>query len=111
MTLRALSVPMFLLVTATAASAQEEASKPSDWFSANVAVTTDYTFRGISQTLEEPAVQGGMDLEHPSGLYLGTWGSSVNFGEDLTAGPRAQLELDVYGGFAPSIAGVADLDV
>jgi len=68
----------------------------------NVSLASDYAFRGISQTMEEPAVQGGLDVSGPAGVYLGAWGSSVNFGEDL---PRAQLELDVYGGIAPSVAG------
>lgn len=99
-----------MLVSAGIAGAQE-ASTPAEWFSTNVSVTSDYAFRGISQTLEEPALQGGMDLEHPSGLYLGTWGSSVNFGEDLIGGPRAQLELDAYGGYRLSIPEVVDLEV
>jgi uncharacterized protein (TIGR02001 family) len=73
--------------------------------SGNVAIATDYTFRGISQTLEKPAVQGGLDLVGPLGLYAGVWGSSVNFGEDLAGGARAQMELDVYGGIAPSVGG------
>ncbi|MQA88967.1 MAG: hypothetical protein GEU90_01850 [Gemmatimonas sp.] len=73
----------------------------------NVSIASDYTFRGVSQTLEEPAVQGGLDLAFPFDLYAGAWGSSVNFGEDL---PRAQMELDFYGGIAPSVAGF-DLDL
>jgi uncharacterized protein (TIGR02001 family) len=81
------------------------------WFSGNVAMASDYSFRGISQTDGKPAIQGGLDLAHPSGLYLGTWGSSVNFGEDLTDGPRAQMELDLYGGFRKSLAGVVDADL
>ena len=80
----------------------------AEWMSGNVAVTSDYAFRGISQTLEEPAIQGGIDLEHPIGLYLGTWGSSLNFGEDM---PRAQVELDVYGGFGFSAAELFDVDL
>jgi uncharacterized protein (TIGR02001 family) len=71
----------------------------------NVSITSDYAFRGISQTLEKPAVQGGLDASGPFGLYLGVWGSSVNFGEDITSGPRAQVELDLYGGVATSVAG------
>jgi len=63
--------------------------------SANVAMTTDYVWRGISQTSEDPAIQGGFDLEHESGIYLGGWGSNVDFGP----GDPADLELDVYGGF------------
>jgi uncharacterized protein (TIGR02001 family) len=77
--------------------------------SGNIAIISDYTFRGISQTLEKPAIQGGLDIAAPYGLYGGVWGSSVNFGEDLSGGARAQMELDAYAGVAPSVAGF-DLD-
>jgi uncharacterized protein (TIGR02001 family) len=60
----------------------------------NVMLTTDYAFRGISQTNEDAAIQGGFDYSHsPSGIYVGTWASSVGFGE-------AGLENDVYAGWA-----------
>jgi uncharacterized protein (TIGR02001 family) len=95
-----------LFLSAVAAEAQT----PEIELTGNVSIASDYAFRGISQTLEEPAVQGGLDLAFPMTLYAGTWGSSVNFGEDLEGGDRAQMELDFYGGFAPSIAGF-DLDV
>ena len=102
-----------LLAASAGAQAQEESASLADYLSGNVAITSDYTFRGITQTLQQPALQGGMDLRHPSGLYLGTWGSSVNFGEtnldDL--GPRAQLELDVYGGIGVSLLPVATFDL
>lgn len=102
-----LAVTMALVVGAAPARGQEEQGTLKDWLSGNVAVISDYTFRGISQTLEEPAIQGGIDLAHPSGVYLGTWASSVNFGEDLSTGPRAHMELDVYGGFRPTVLGTA----
>jgi uncharacterized protein (TIGR02001 family) len=76
----------------------------------NVAITSDYAFRGLSQTLEQPAVQGGLDVAAPFGLYAGVWGSSINFGEDLDGADRAQMELDIYGGIAPS-AGGFDFDL
>ena len=63
--------------------------------SGNVALTTDYRFRGISQTDRNPAVQGGFDWSHDSGFYLGTWGSNVDF--------AGSLELDYYGGYANNI--------
>lgn len=76
-------------------------------FAANVALTSDYTFRGISQTDEEPALQGGFDYSldtgfHDTGIYLGVWGSNVDFDD----GDEAQLELDVYGGLSGEIVGV-----
>lgn len=71
--------------------------------SANIALTTDYRFRGVSQTDEGPAVQGGFDWS--AGLfYLGTWASSVDFGDDTT------MEIDFYGGITPSV-GPIDLDL
>jgi uncharacterized protein (TIGR02001 family) len=99
------------LLVGVPAAAQEAAGGARDWLSGNVAVTSDYAFRGVSQTRQQPALQGGIDVVHPTGFYLGTWGSSVNFGEDLATGPRAQVELDVYGGFGASLGGVADLDL
>lgn len=61
--------------------------------SGNVTLTTDYIYRGVSQTLEEPAIQGGIDFNSASGFYLGVWGSNVDFGSD------AQVEFDGYLGF------------
>jgi uncharacterized protein (TIGR02001 family) len=90
---------------------QAEAGGVQGWFSGNVAVQSDYLFRGISQTSTKPAIQGGLDLAAPVGVYLGMWGSSVNFGEDLSAGQRAQVEMDVYGGVRRKLDGLADVDL
>ena len=71
--------------------------------SGNVALATDYAFRGVSQTDESPAIQGGLDAAFgDSGFYLGTWASNINFG---TGG--GNLELDVYGGYKFALGGVA----
>ena len=75
-------------------------------FSGNVTLASDYSFRGISQTGEEPAIQGGLDWDSGSGFYIGTWGSNVNFGD----GDEASMELDVYAGYAGSLEGL-DYDV
>lgn len=69
----------------------------------NVALTTDYKFRGISQTDEGPAIQGGFDLGFDSGFYLGTWGSNVDFANSL--------ELDYYGGWAGDVTENVSVDV
>lgn len=76
----------------------EEAKSP---FSANVALTTDYVYRGISQTDERPAIQGGFDFKHDSGFYAGTWASSISWLHDMSDGgaPSSSMELDVYGGY------------
>jgi uncharacterized protein (TIGR02001 family) len=62
--------------------------------SANVTLATDYVLRGLSQTAHQPALQGGFDWEHPTGFYLGVWGSNVHF-----QGSQASLEMDGYGGY------------
>jgi len=63
-------------------------------YTGNVAVATDYVFRGVSQTLERPAIQGGFDATFDSGIYAGIWASNVNFNTD------ASTEMDYYGGFS-----------
>lgn len=73
--------------------------------SANVALTSDYVWRGTSQTNEDPAIQGGFDVSHSSGFYLGTWGSNVNYGDD------SSMELDLYAGFANELASGLGYDV
>ncbi len=66
--------------------------------------TTDYLYRGISQTSEQPAIQGSVDYSHePSGLYLGGWGSNVDF--------AASSEFDIYGGIAGELANGMRWDV
>src|SRR5690606_29403731 len=74
--------------------------------SANVALTSEYFFRGISQTDDAPALQGGLDYEveiaRPVSLYLGVWGSNVDFNEPAGV-DGATLELDVYGGVKGNI--------
>ena len=66
--------------------------------SANVALTSDYVWRGTSQTDSGPAIQGGFDYAHESGIYLGVWGSNVDFDDD------ANIEIDLYGGFSKELA-------
>lgn len=62
----------------------------------NLGFFSDYAFRGVSQTDEDPAIQGGFDYAHASGFYLGVWGSNIEW-------DPANIELDVYGGYAGSI--------
>lgn len=68
----------------------------------NVALTSDYLFRGVSQTNQEPAVQGGIEYAADSGFYVGVWGSSVSWLSDLStdAAPiSSDVELDGYLGY------------
>ncbi len=69
--------------------------------SANVAFTTDYRYRGISQSGNDFAVQGGFDYAMNSGLYIGTWASNVNnFNPSQVDGSNGtQAEVDFYAGY------------
>jgi uncharacterized protein (TIGR02001 family) len=66
----------------------------------NLGLTSDYRFRGVSQTQNAPAVQGGIDYAHKSGLYIGNWNSSVS-SQVYTSG--AGLESDLYAGYKKEI--------
>ena len=76
---------------------------PASPLTFNVGVTSDYLFRGISQTHGRPAIQGGIDYLHSSGLYIGAWASSITWVKDLYG--KGSVEVDVYGGFKNSFAG------
>jgi uncharacterized protein (TIGR02001 family) len=84
------------LLMATALTACFATPALADEFSGNVAFTTDYVFRGVSQTDESAAIQGGLDYTHDTGLHAGVWGSSIDF-DSVDTG---SMELDVYAGFA-----------
>ncbi len=90
-----LSVAIALLATSATTNAAEDDSFYGLTPSASVALTTDYMWRGVSQTNNDPAIQGSFDLSHESGLYVGAWASNVEFGDMASS-----MELDVYGGFA-----------
>lgn len=94
---------------ADAAPAAPEA-KPDNEVSYNIALTNDYRFRGISQTLFDPAVQGGADYtNNPTGLYAGTWLSNIKWVKD--GGGNGNVEWDVYGGKRGEIVKDVSYDV
>ncbi|MGD2008373.1 MAG: TorF family putative porin [Cellvibrionales bacterium] len=77
------------------AAAVAAPSHAGEW-SANAAVTNNYIWRGLTQTENNAAVQGGIDYAHESGFYAGTWVSNVNYGpSDVYS-----YEHDLYAGFA-----------
>ena len=92
---------------AAPAAAQEEAAGPIT-VSGSVALVSDYRFRGVSMTDKEMAIQGGIEVGHESGLYVGTWASNLA-GWGTFAG--ANMELDIYGGFATEITPGVTADV
>ena len=78
--------------------------------SGNVALTTDYRFRGISQSDESPAISGGFDIAWDTGIYVGTWASSVDF-DTNAVGFDGSLELDYYAGWASDLNDNVGVDV
>lgn len=70
--------------------------------SGSVALTSDYIFRGISQTANDPAVQAGLTWAAGNGFYAGLWGSNVDF----VAGDKADVEVDVTLGYAGEVEGL-----
>ena len=81
-----------------------QAAEPApEWtITGNAGLFTDYRFRGISQTDKKPAFQGGFDIAHASGFYLGNWNSNIDSG--FFGG--ANIEMDFYGGYKTSIGDV-----
>lgn len=67
------------LILALSAPASAEDSSP---FSANIGVVSNYMWRGVTQTQDGPAIQGGLDYNHPSGFYVGTWASNVDWNDE-----------------------------
>jgi uncharacterized protein (TIGR02001 family) len=67
--------------------------------SGSLTLTSDYLFRGLSQSGEDPALQGGIEYAHDSGFYVGGWGSSVSWLSDADPDVSNSLELDAYAGF------------
>jgi uncharacterized protein (TIGR02001 family) len=97
----AFSMPLTVSAqTATAAepAAPAAAAAPASphTFTGNLSLVSEYRFRGISQTFKKPAIQGGFDYSHSSGIYLGNWNSNVNEGAGYPAG---NIEMDFYGGW------------
>ena len=63
-------------------------------FSGTATLTTDYVFRGLSQTDKNPAAQVSFDYNHPVGVFLGAWASNV-----ANSVSEGNLEIDLYGGY------------
>ncbi len=87
-----------------------ESARKFEW-SVNIGATSDYVFRGISQTLEDPTVQGGVDFSYGM-FYTGVWASGVDFieGSPPPGSGDASVEVDVYGGIKPKL-GPVEFDV
>ena len=97
------------LLTAVGAAALCAGSAAADepWtISGSVAATSNYMFRGITQTLDDPAIQAGVTFAHESGFYAGFWGSNINFGD-----AEADLEIDGFIGYGGSFTDSLSYDI
>ncbi|MCC7273746.1 MAG: hypothetical protein IT561_13835 [Alphaproteobacteria bacterium] len=102
-----LALPLVAVLLAAPASAEEKKPEkliPGE-FTATLTLASDYLYRGISQTDENPAIQGSIDYSYmfkeDFGIYLGVWASNLNFQD----GNEATIETDVYGGVKGEVAG------
>ncbi|WP_338467716.1 TorF family putative porin [Novosphingobium sp. ZN18A2] len=98
-----------VLAVATLASSPafaDDTAPPSDFtVSGNVALVTDYRFRGVSLSGGDPAIQGGITVSHSSGFYVGTWSSSIRGGDVY-----GEQELDLFGGWTGQVTSGLSLD-
>lgn len=95
-----LAIAALAAITAGPALAQGTPAPAPDYtLTANVGLFSDYRFRGFTQTDYNPAIQGGFDFAHKSGLYLGNWNSNVSSG----AFNGAPIEMDFYGGWKTTL--------
>ncbi|AXS78614.1 TorF family putative porin [Dechloromonas sp. HYN0024] len=90
----ALALVSAFAVPAFAEEAAPAAEAPA--LTGNVGLFSSYRFRGIDQTMGKPALQGGFDYAHSSGLYVGNWNSNVS---SYAGYPGGNLEMDFYGGY------------
>jgi uncharacterized protein (TIGR02001 family) len=101
-------VMMYLLACSTMLLSNVTFAESPHEFSANVAFTTNYMYRGVTQTSSQPAVSGGFDYAHESGIYLGTWASSLEFG---SGDNDTTIEIDYYGGIAGDFSNGVSWDI
>lgn len=110
---RCLGVMCIGIVVSAACAMPAHAGDPGPSVSGNVAVVSDYLFRGLSQTNRGPALQSGIEVDGAQGLYAGAWGSNISWLSDgsSTAAPiSSSLEMDVYAGWRKSFASGVSLD-
>jgi uncharacterized protein (TIGR02001 family) len=89
--------------TAVLAQDQPSGAGGPHTFTANIGLFSEYIFRGVTQTGGEPAVQGGFDYSHTSGIYVGTWASNISWLQDFKVYEQSSVEWDFYGGIKRNI--------
>ncbi|CAB3914318.1 hypothetical protein LMG26686_05179 [Achromobacter mucicolens] len=107
------AVALFSLVPlAQAADAPVATDAVSPYsLTANVTLASQYRYRGLMQTNNQPAIQGGFDLAHASGFYLGNWNSSISWLNDSNSDVSAPVEMDFYGGYKGNLTNSVPVDL
>ena len=98
-----LAVVLSAVPFASFAQEAEEASSPFTW---SVSAVSDYVWRGVSQTDEDPTAQAGLTYSHDSGFYAGVWGSGVDFGPG-----DPSVEVDGFVGYNTDFSDSVNFDV
>lgn len=88
---------------AMAPAARAETAPPYS-LTANVTLASQYRYRGLMQTDNKPAIQGGFDFAHESGFYVGNWNSNISWLSDSNPDVSAPVEMDFYGGYRGNAA-------
>jgi uncharacterized protein (TIGR02001 family) len=114
----ALAASSLLATSAFAQTAPAAEAPEVSPITANVTVTNDYRYRGLSQSNFKPAIQGGFDYAHESGFYIGNWNSSISWISDsysqsgsnssyntYNKSVSAPIEMDFYAGFKKEFIG------
>jgi len=91
--------------------AAAEDNKDSSWFSGSVGLASDYTFRGVSQTMGKPSLQLYAAAEFASGFYAYAWASNVDFQPDTEPDDGARYEIDLAIGYTADISEKQSLDL
>jgi uncharacterized protein (TIGR02001 family) len=109
--IRGLAASTFLSVVALASSPafaqDDEAPASSITVTGNVALVSDYRFRGVSLSGGDPAIQGGVTVTHDSGFYVGTWASSI---DDAGTDFYGDVETDLFAGWSGKVSEGIGLD-
>lgn len=77
----------------------------ADELSGELTLTSNYMFRGITQTDKKPAIQGGLEYQMDNGFYAGIWGSSISWLSDSDPDVSSQVEIDGTLGFRGTFGG------
>jgi uncharacterized protein (TIGR02001 family) len=107
----ALTIGAILLQSTLVFAAEEKKPEP-DWkITGNMALSSEYLYRGIKQTNGKPAISGGFDVSHVSGFYAGNWNSNISWISDAVPGVSAPIESDIYGGYKFEVIKDVTLDL